>query len=167
MATLRLFFANKGSIKLVRIEFTYGVMRRCSNGRSPESSERGEFSFRWTRGVVALSVLLLRTALSHRDSSCEGTINGEAGSLAAALDRALCREPVWIRGVFGTNTQGAPLSRKIFRRSNPRRRCGGPVTISLNGWFEAGDVRIFLDGSEVSCKALIKQMIEELETFYD
>jgi hypothetical protein len=164
MATVRLFFIAKGSIKLTRIEFTSGVIRRCSNGRSRESSERGEFSFRWTRGVIALSVLLLRTALSHRDNSCEATIQGEAGSLAAALDRALCAEPVWIREVFGANTRGDPLSRKIFRRSNPGRRCGGPVTISLNGWFGARDVRILLDGAEVSCAGLLKDMIGELET---
>ncbi|MFN8391273.1 MAG: hypothetical protein U0136_13355 [Bdellovibrionota bacterium] len=113
---------------------------------SPRVSKRGkglfpgicESSFQWTSGVQALTVLCLRTkaaqAASARSSEppTATSIRGGSGSLAASLDYALSKRPLWLLDMFGVDSYGECLSKRIFVRWNPERKRGDEVLVALN-----------------------------------
>jgi len=45
---------------------------------------------------------------------------------AASFDAALAKQPLWLVEMFGAYSNGAPVSRRLFVRSNPGFRRGGP-----------------------------------------
>jgi len=125
-------------------------------------------NFRWSHGVRALSLLLVRQALQrHRDSS-QGQlrpepvcIEGKDSSLAASLDYALSKQPLWIQDMFGKTPQEKSISKLLFRRINPDRKRPGPVTVFIaNPSFE---VVVQVDGRLVKCARQLRYLAESLE----
>ncbi|RMD85141.1 MAG: hypothetical protein D6808_05830 [Candidatus Dadabacteria bacterium] len=98
-------------------------------------------SFSWSRGVKALTYLLVSSAYDKN-----AYIEGGAGSLAASLDYALSKKPMWLIDMFGTDSTGRPICNRLFRRINPERKRGGVVKIMLNqAFFSHCRIEIFLD----------------------
>ena len=95
-------------------------------------------NFRWSAGVKALTLLLVRHALlveserlENRPSDTSASVEGEDNSPAASLDYALSKQPLWLRDMFGISAHGIPIAKLIFRRINPDRKRPGPVVIFI------------------------------------
>ena len=126
-------------------------------------------TFRWSSGVRAMSVLLTRQAIisearrtGHSNGDAAAAIDGHSDSLAASLDYALSKQPLWLQDMFGVTPHGKAISKLLFRRMNPDRKRPGPVTVFIpNGDF---DVLIEVDGEvvqgEISLKRLEGHLLE-------
>jgi hypothetical protein len=120
---------------------------------------RSAGSFQWTSAVKALALLLLKTCASP----AEGLIRGDGNSLAASLDYAISKQPVWLTEMFGCDQQGISLARRLILRTNPERKRPGPVTLGINQLFmSASAIRIFVNGSQKTGEELVN-LIDQLE----
>lgn len=125
-------------------------------------------NFRWSHGVRALSLLLVRQALRRLATPSEEhlrseavSIEGKDASLAASLDYALSKQPLWLQDMFGKTPQGKSISKLLFRRINPDRKRPGPVTIFIaNPRFE---VVVLIDGRSLKCARQLRYLAESLE----
>lgn len=139
MAKMALYFYSRQSVVLEKISFTHPLLQK------PRVSVRGKtsgayidaFSFQWTSALRGLVVLLLYEKAANgagSDSIClrEPLLKGGQKSLAASLDFALAKQPVWILDTFGIDEKGRSLLRRLLLRTNPERKRGGEVFISLN-----------------------------------
>lgn len=76
----------------------------------------------------------------------------EKGAVSA-LDYAISRGANWVIDMFGMDSRGTPLARRLFSRSNPERKRPGPVVISINERFmRLGDIEIFSNGVLITGK---------------
>jgi hypothetical protein len=98
----------------------------CYGGCSPKPLISGKF--KGTKGVQGLLFLLLKSKVDFN----KGVIEGDRGSLAAALDHAIESRPAWLSNIFGGNVVGNQIVSRLFKRINPRRKWGGLVIIQLN-----------------------------------
>ncbi len=158
MSSLSLFFYSGVAAQLECVEYSSstGAKHRATRGTS---LGRGQGSFPWTAGVKAFSLLTVGTKIqSLRAPHDEDfSLEGERGSLAAALDSALSKNPVWLLDMFGVDVRGDSAARRIFKRANPERKRPGPVKISLNRHaLPAASITIVIDGEPA-------QTVEDLE----
>ena len=120
-------------------------------------------TFPWSRAVQAVTVLLLRLVVHRLDSSISPCIKGEQGSLAASLDSALSKETRWICEMFGFDSHGRAVARKITTRSNPERKRPGPVTISFKPQvINETEIKIFLNGTLIDA-SMCGEVLRSLE----
>jgi hypothetical protein len=120
-------------------------------------------TFRWSSGVRALSLLLTKQAVVSearrnglKDEYDPAAIHGGDNSLAASLDYAISKQPLWLQDMFGTTPQGTLISKLLFRRMNPDRKRPGPVTVFIaNVDF---DVRVAVDGVELREDAYLRRL---------
>jgi hypothetical protein len=108
-------------------------------------------TFRWSSGVRGLSLLLTRQAVisdARRNGAVNGhppaAIDGDGDSLAASLDYAISKQPLWRQDMFGISPQGTAVAKLLFRRMNPDRKRPGPVTVFIAN--QDFDVLIEVDG---------------------
>lgn len=119
-------------------------------------------SFQWTSAVKALALLMVKTCLQPSG----GMIKGDSGSLAASLDYAISKQPLWLGEMFGNDKNGICLVRRLILRTNPERKRPGPVTLGINQtYLPANSVRIFADGHLCSGEELANlwRELEQLE----
>jgi hypothetical protein len=122
-------------------------------------------SFQWTSAVKALSLLVLKTCSNPSD----GLLRGFANSLAASLDYAISKQPLWLTEMFGCDQQGISFARRLILRTNPERKRPGPVTLGINqAYLPTSQVQIFFDGKrctqemlETLCSQLSQPMMPE------
>jgi len=129
--------------------------------------------FQWTPGVKALSIVFLR-ALSltlRQDISFCPLLEGGRGSLASSLDYALSKQPEWLFDMFGCDSEGNALLRKLLFRSNSSLKRAGNVGISLNEkLLEPQNIKVYIghrlltDPEEVDALADTIVRSEEQET---
>ena len=120
-------------------------------------------SFQWTFAVKALMVVVLRGMLA-KNRLGSSILTGEKGSLAAALDHALVKAPLWLSDMFGSDESGRPLFRRFVFITNPGRKRPGPVSISLTPKFlEETHISIFLDNQELRSATDIAELLKKLE----
>lgn len=152
MRQLKLFF-NGG--QLSQIEFHNGApgdVRVCVRGKCAGAYARAG-SFQWTSAVRGLSLLLVRAC----DASQSPTLHGDAGSLAASLDYAISKEPMWLTDMFGYDSDGVCTARRIVLRTNTERKRPGPTVVSLNHRYLRSDcISIFTDGRRCSREDLLE-----------
>ena len=155
-----MYFTRGGEVKLYRTEF-WNSEGCCVSTRGAKSSASARSSsFQWTKGVRALSVLAVLTALSRHDRSIAPRLEGQRSSVATWLDGVLSKEPAWVVDMFGNHIHGTPAVRRLFVRSNPGGKRPGPVAISFAPSVLNGDLRMYLDG-----KQLVEQeQLEKLHT---
>jgi hypothetical protein len=126
-------------------------------------------TFRWSAGVRAVSLLLTRQAIisinrrgGGTNESFPASIEGGSKSLAASLDYAISKQPLWLQDMFGTTPQGTAISKLLFRRMNPDRKRPGPVTVFIaNGDFQ---VIIEVDGETLRGEGQIRHLESHLAT---
>jgi hypothetical protein len=103
------------------------------------------FAFTWSGAVKGFVALLL---LQSKTSGV-ATLAGERGSLAAALDSAISKQPMWLCDLFGTEANGDARAKRILLRENPERKRPGPVRISFHSKFlTPEDISIFVDDTK-------------------
>lgn len=164
MCEVKLYFSRSGSsIRLSKIESRFGPVVACAMSESLALSQKMSGTFRWSRGVRAMSILMLRSFLACLDSTVEPRLSGGSGSIAATLDSALSKEPAWLIDSFGVFPGGMPVSRRLFARSNPGRKRIGPVAVSLVGRVKGEDVEIYVNGRLLVECCELRSILAELE----
>jgi len=113
--------------------------------RAPNMCRHGtQLSFTWSSAVRGLVGLILM----QRCSEEQVWLTGERGSLAAALDSALSKQPGWICELFGIDVKGNSKARRLILRENPERKRSGPVSLSFHHrLLSSGNIAIFVDGN--------------------
>lgn len=167
MSVLQLAFSRDHGIELNETSFTLYA------GSKPQHAIRGRTSgaytgygtFQWSQAVRALSALFLKYAAAGlRGDSSEGKLAGAHGSLAASLDYAIDKGPLWLADMFGVDSQGRLLARRAFLRTNPGRKRTGPVVIAVNGNFVAAQsIQIILEGTLVKDPNKIELLAREMD----
>ncbi len=126
------FLSHEGQVFLEATEFAFSgaEVRRCSRGANSVVPNVG--TFRWNQAVRALCILALRYFL-YRDSGRaeECSLAGGAGSLAASLDYSIAKNTGWLAEVFGSDSNGSLVVRKLITRQNPERKRPGPVVVAF------------------------------------
>ncbi len=147
-------FSLPPSVELVEASFAHASFDRPLVVRRGKGTFDGKVgSFQWTSAVRALSELALRSFLwGHAGTGTQPLLSGERGSLASSLDLALTKEPNWLAEMFGVDSLGTLLAKRVFLRSNSNLKRPGPVEVRLNDAFL--DPRLIvvraLDGRELS-----------------
>jgi hypothetical protein len=108
-----------------------GEERRCIRGKR-SGAYRGCATFQWTKAVQGLALLALEAGIRAGGPSMEPLLAGRRGSFASSLDYAIDKQTTWLMEMFGWDTSGTGVGRRLFPRSNPGQRFPGPVAISLN-----------------------------------
>jgi len=150
MRSLKLYFESGQLTEVIFRENVSGEARRSIRGKTG-GAFRTAGSFQWTSAVKALGLLLAQTSLNPQNS----TIQGHAGSLAASLDYALSKQPVWIAEMFGCDQQGISYARRLILRTNPERKRPGPVVLAVNHvYLPPMAIEVFVDGVKCSGEGL-------------
>ena len=151
MSKLVLHFSDSGSPELYRIVFhhpAFGPQRLAVRGKGTGVYQ---YSFQWTQAVKALAVLFLESAAKDSSFSRSYVLEGENGSLASSLDYSIAKNTQWLVDVFGEDSNGRPLAKRLFKRSNADRKFAGPVGISINTMlWENIEFNVLLGENEVS-----------------
>ena len=142
MRNLKLFFEAGQLTEVLFRENAQAEVRRSIRGKTG-GAFRSAGSFQWTSAVKALSLLLTQTAANPQTAN----IQGLAGSLAASLDYALSKQPVWVAEMFGCDQQGISFARRMILRTNPERKRPGPVVLAVNQvYLPSIAIEVFVDG---------------------
>jgi len=142
MRNLKVYFESGQLTEVVFKESSSGEERRSIRGKTG-GAFRSAGSFQWTAAVKALGVLLVQTALNPQN----GTMQGQGGSLAASLDSALSKQPIWITEMFGCDQQGISFARRLILRTNPERKRPGPVVLAVNQvYLPSAAIEVYVDG---------------------
>lgn len=169
----KLWMDSEKGMSLSRTEFQSNydsILIATVRGRvAPSFMKLGTFS--WSPAVRAMTLLVLKFAAKDGDqlprnfADC-ASISGMTGSLAASLDYALDKAPSWLVDMFGSDSRGVPIARRLFCRLNPGRKRSGPVVVCVNAnLIRPKDVCIFLDEKVVASRgSILSNMIEKLET---
>ncbi len=123
-------------------------------------------SFQWTSAVKGLSLLVLRTCAGK----AEMLLSGEKDSLASSLDYAISKQPVWLTEMFGCDSQGSSLAKRLILRTNAERKRPGPVVLGLNQLFlNPNQISIYSDGKRCMADQLLVLLmkVESINTRYE
>lgn len=127
------FVASNDNVELCAVSFSPegdgATLVSVRGAHSSFQDHRG--SFRWSKGVQAFALLLVRHAIAELRGERAGCLRGGQGSLAASLDYSLSKNPLWLLDMFGTTRSGAPFHHRIFERENPERKRPGPVAVRV------------------------------------
>jgi hypothetical protein len=151
MRDLKLYFET-GQLTEVHIcDGVSGEIRRSIRGKSG-GAYRSAGSFQWTSAVKGLALLAVRAISELEDP----VIRGCDGSLAASLDYAISKQPMWLTEMFGCDQSGISLIRRMVLRTNPERKRPGTTVLLLNERFmPMAAISIFSDGGPCSREELI------------
>ena len=150
---LVLEFSSAPNPELVSTSFSHSLLTTtqiCVRGKSAGAFD-GCGSFQWTKAVKAISAIFL---LAHKAqfigaSRHKMSIAGQRGSLAASLDYALDKQPLWLVDMFGIDSRGMAIVKRLLRRSNPGRKRAGPATLALNeGFLNSSCIEICWDSGK-------------------
>lgn len=151
MRDLKLYFE---AGQLTEVSFCDGVsgdVRRSIRGKSG-GAYRSAGSFQWTSAVRGLALLAVR-AISEFE---EPYIKGGGGSLAASLDYAISKQPMWLTEMFGCDQSGISLIRRMVLRTNPERKRPGPTVLAINERFMPRTaISVVVDGAKASREELV------------
>lgn len=159
MRKLVAHFAGVGpSCELIETLFIHPIIgeeRRCIRGKR-SGAYKGYATFQWTKAVQGLSLLVIEAALRKYRSAQGPLLVGCNGSFASSLDYAIDKQTSWLYDMFGWDSKGAGLSRKLLLRSNPGQRMASPVAVSLNlNYLEPGNITVLYNYEELSSLAAL------------
>jgi hypothetical protein len=151
MRDLKLYFEAGQLTEVAFCDGISGDVRRSIRGKSG-GAYRSAGSFQWTSAVRGLALLAVR-AVSVLE---EPFIKGCGGSLAASLDYAISKQPMWLTEMFGCDQSGISLIRRMVLRTNPERKRPGPTVLSVNERFmPVASISIMIDGVKASREELL------------
>jgi hypothetical protein len=134
----------------------------CVRGKTAGAFD-GYGSFQWTRAVEGISILAVQTVLSQHSAQYPALLQGERGSLAAALDFAISKQPAWLADMFGVQLHGRPVSQLLFSRTNTHLKRPGPVVISINQrLLPAQSIQLQWNGQVVTHMTHVEQLLAAL-----
>jgi len=154
MRDLKLYFEAGQLTEVAFCDGVSGEVRRSVRGKSG-GAYRSAGSFQWTSAVKGFALLATR-AVSGLE---EPVVKGCGGSLAASLDYAISKQPMWLTEMFGCDQSGISLIRRMILRTNPERKRPGPTVLSFNERFmPVAAISIFSDGVRCSREELVVLM---------
>jgi hypothetical protein len=163
-----LHFAGDDNVELVEVCFSdprCGIQRRSVRGKTA-GAFKDVGSFQWTAAVKALAILTLKAGLAQmaRPGEVEHHLAGYKASLAASLDYALSKQPQWLTELFGIDSSGTSILRRLILRTNPERKRPGPVVLSFSDRaLESIQFRFTLNGSKLELPEAIQSLLSHLE----
>lgn len=162
---IELFFSSGTEIALDRVRFSHSMLdsAHLSIRGKFSGAYGGEYTFQWSPAVRALTILLLRTKLPV--ASADGAIlKGGANTPASSLDYAIGKLPCWLLDLFGTDSHGQALVRRIVRRTNPERKRGGESALSINpNQLPSEQIHASLDGKPVASNSELRRLLSSIE----
>lgn len=170
MASLIMSFVGQHNPELYETIFEHALLRerqRAIRGKTAGAYDRTG-SFQWTRAVKAAALLTVQTLTHHLGgAAAAGTARpvlvGNGASLASSLDYALHKQPLWLMDMFGVDSQGQSLARRLFHRSNPGRRRPGPIAVSINTNFVSVEsIQIIWNGRTLTDRADFQGLAQAL-----
>lgn len=167
MAKLDLFLVAGRQIELYRTRFAFpqGGADICSIRGKSCGAFPGYGTFQWSPAVRALTILVLRYTISHGiESGADFALSGPRGSLASSLDYAIEKAPVWLQDMFGIDSVGRPIARRLFLRTNPGQKRAAPVVVAMNrNVLPSESIRIFANETLVSDSSELLGLANALE----
>lgn len=164
---LVLEFSSGQCPELISTTFSHSLLPttiQCVRGKSAGAFD-GCGSFQWTKAVKALSTILLLSVERQltETSKSSAAIAGHRGSLAASLDYALDKQPLWLIDMFGIDSRGTAIVKRLLRRSNPGRKRAGPATLALNEvFFSPHCIEVVWDDSSKCSIADLQEIIRTI-----
>ena len=164
---LVLEFSNGQRPELISTLFSHSLLSttiRCVRGKSAGAFD-GCGSFQWTKAVKAIAAIFLLTQQSRLTAGKQsrGSIAGHKGSLAASLDYALDKQPLWLVDMFGIDSRGTALVKRMLRRSNPGRKRAGPATLALNeGFLNANCIELCWESGRSCSYADLQEILNQI-----
>lgn len=162
------FVSDRSTVFLNQTAFIHPLLARELVTVRGSAAPHGMGNFKWSNGVRALSVLLLRHAqllLSVRSEAQlrtePATIEGNENSLATSLDYALSKQPIWLQDMFGSTRQGTSIAKLLFQRINPDRKRPGPVVVFISN--SSLEVIVHVDGRPIESAKELRHLVESLE----
>jgi hypothetical protein len=168
--SLELYFAGHPEVELVESRFFGNSLRSPAvvvRGKTA-GAFRGAGTFQWTSAVRAFCILCIKSVLQQTDATlADGAfISGAEGSLAASLDYAISKKPIWFVELCGIEENGQPLARRLMVRNNPERKRPGPVTVALsNKALDPRRIKISLNGSYVDCPQALQELLVNIQNY--
>jgi len=161
---LALEFCSLSEPALCRTCFVHpliGTPRKTVRGKAA-GAYLGVGSFEWSRAVRGAALLVLKARLRKPDSEVD--LLGGARSLAASLDYALDKQPGWMSEMFGEDSSGNSILKRLVLRSNPGRKRIGPVALTFNTqFFPVANIEIRIGDRAVLDDAVIAYLAQWLE----
>ncbi len=167
MAQLTLNFAyHAGQIQLEKTVFRLSpeIEYITVRGKTP-GAYRGAGCFQWTPAVKAMCVLFIQAlARSFEDVYIpEPTLSGRRGSLAASLDYAIDKGPLWLCDMFGLDMSGRTNLRWLILRTNSGNKRPGPVCLSLNeSILSPENIKVVVNAMPIHRKIFLEGIIDIL-----
>lgn len=151
MRKLTLYFESGQLDQTAFIELDGMTELRSVRGRTAGAFLRSG-SFQWTSAVRALCLLAVKTVINPET----GLLEGAGGTLAASLDFAISKQPVWLLEMFGCDSQGVSHARRMMLRTNPERKRPGPVRVAINSsYLPAESIQIIINGQPADQESLL------------
>jgi hypothetical protein len=163
MRNLALYFES-GELTEVIFQEGPNTPARASVRGKTGGAFRTAGSFQWTSAVKAFALLVVKTCANNGDM----LLKGDGSSLAASLDYAISKQPLWLTEMFGSDQHGICLARRMILRTNPERKRPGPVTLGINQMYlPASSIVVFENGQPCTPERLhvLCQMLEGLESY--
>ena len=170
------FLAEGGAPQLVATKFSSALLERelvCLRGKVPVGTTSAG-SFLWSAGVVGASAAFVKAKLafamdaSRDDWMNAAGLNSEKSNPAISLDYALSKQPNWLLDMFGSDSRGFPLIKRIFLRSNPERKRIGPVVVAINPAFlNPSQIKIEVDGQPIEDVSSLAEILNHIESGFD
>lgn len=157
------FLSHDGEVFLEATEFALSgaVVRRCVRGTNSVVPNVG--TFRWNQAVRAICILALRYFIYRESDRAEDrSLAGGAGSLAASLDYSIAKNTAWLSEVFGSDSNGTSVVRKLITRQNPERKRPGPVVVAFTK--STLDMGFYLNREKLSSKEALHNLLTSLDT---
>ncbi len=162
MAELKLIFSGHPALELVEVRFSHPLLGRevaSYRGKVP-GINRLAGSFHLSASVIALVELALRTKLASLIPGFEPFLQGERGSSAASLEQAINKPPRWLDEMFGCDSAGNSLTRRLFDRTNPGMKRPGPVALKFREEQLTGSqITVFDSNVEISDAEALQMLL--------
>lgn len=156
---LKIWLRTHDVLTLERVSFSSALLNKTIvsvRGKSGAGA-RAEGSFQWTSAVQALTILFLRACYHGKLVSeapeivVSADLQGERGSVAASLEYAIDKQPHWLQEMFGADSKGNTLLRRLLHRDNPGGKRPGPIAISVNrSALPAESIQVFVDDALIT-----------------
>lgn len=163
MIRMKLSFVTiQDTVALNQTVFSHPLLARRLVSVRGAMAPQNTGTFRWSSGVRALALLLIKQAqfLEARKygvpDSPPVAIHGYQNSLAASLDYAISKQPLWLQDMFGVTPQGLPIVKLLLKRMNPDRKRPGPVMVFIQNPDFC--VEIELDGGVIQGDSSLKHL---------
>lgn len=161
---LTFHFIQSDTLELVQIDF-YNPINNINNtfvrGRY---SMPGAFSFQWTAGIAAFSILAINEAKASLNEESQFILSGGTGSAAVTLEYCICKQSAWVNDFFGVSARGQSNVFRFFRRSNPGRKRAGQVALCLNNNLISGSsISCVVNGKVVNGIQKLKRIASQIE----